>query len=94
MVAIPKVHRVKADDLKVGQVVEQREHPWASPRTARKIARDHLQENPKAYSNMGQCGGGSDVNVTLAQNVKAMPLRKKKKPAQAPANKMPSWIRY
>lgn len=28
---------------------EAEEHPWASPAQARKIARDHLKENPRAY---------------------------------------------
>ena len=44
------VHQINKNDLKVGQQIEQSEHPWAGPRTARKIAADHLRENPKAYS--------------------------------------------
>lgn len=86
-----KVHRVKASDLKVGEKVEQSEHPWASPRVARSIARDHLQQNPNAYS-----GGGSnerEVVVVLNQNVKAVPPRKKKKlPPREPERTGPGWI--
>ena len=44
------VHRVSAKDLSVGEQVEKSEHPWASRSVARKIAQDHLRENPKAYS--------------------------------------------
>lgn len=91
MAEIPKVHRVNADDLKVGAVVEQREHPWASPRTAKRIARDHLKESPGYYS-MGGGGKGQDVNVTLAQNVKAIAPRKKKKQMPQPKDTGPSWI--
>ena len=86
-----KVHRVKASDLSVGEKVERSEHPWASPRVARSIARDHLRENPNAYS-----GGGSnerEVVVVLNQNVKAIPPRKKKKlPQREPQSSGPGWI--
>ena len=86
-----KVHKVKASDLSVGEKVEKSEHPWASPRVARSIARDHLQQNPNAYS-----GGGSnerEVVVVLNQNVKAMPLRKKKKmPPREQQSTGPGWI--
>ena len=41
--------KLKACLLKIGASKEHREHPWSSRSTARKIARDHLKENPKAY---------------------------------------------
>ena len=90
MAEIPKVHRVNSEDLKVGAVVEQREHPWASPRTAKRIARDHLKESPSYYSMGG--GKGQDVNVTLAQNVKAIAPRTKKKQMPQSKDTGPTWI--
>lgn len=71
------VSRVKPDDLKVGEQVERSEHPWASRTVARKIAHDHLQENPRAYSS-GNKQAGREV-VILNQNVRVVPPRKKKK---------------
>ena len=43
-------YRVSRKDLDTGTKIEQREHPWASPARARRIARDHLHLHPKAYS--------------------------------------------
>lgn len=88
---VQTVHKVKASDLAVGEKVEKSEHPWASQRVARSIARDHLQQNPNAYSS----GEKSDreVVVVLNQNVKAVPPRKKKKVApQQQQSGGPGWI--
>ena len=47
---MPPRYRVSRKDLDKGAKVEQKEHPWASPTRARKIARDHLQQHgPGAY---------------------------------------------
>lgn len=88
---IPKVHRVKTDDLKVGATIEKAEHPWASERTAKKIARDHLQKDPKAYESGS--GGNTEVTLTLNQNVRVKPAKPKKKvqPKQQ-VQGGPSWI--
>jgi hypothetical protein len=86
---IPKVHRVKTDDLKVGAIIEKAEHPWASDRTAKKIARDHLQDNPNAYKSGG---GGTEVTLTLNQNVKVKPAKPKKKVPPKQVDTGPSWI--
>ena len=41
---------VHQKDLQKGAKIEQKEHPWASPTRARRIARDHLQsKGPAAY---------------------------------------------
>ena len=86
------VHRVSAKDLSVGEQVEKSEHPWASRSVARKIAQDHLRENPKAYSS-GK-GGSSDSRevVILNMNAKFVPPRKKKPPAPQPVSNAPGWI--
>lgn len=84
------VHKVKASDLKTGEQVERSEHPWASRATARKIASDHLRENPSAYSH-GNKHEGREV-VILNQNVKVMPPRKKKPPSPPPQPSGPGWI--
>ena len=84
------VHQISRADLKVGQQVEQAEHPWAGPRTARKIAMDHLEKNPQAYS-QGKAGKGCGEKeniVILNQTIKVKPTPAKKKPipkVQAPA---------
>ena len=47
---MPPRYRVSRKDLEKGAKVEQKEHPWASPTRARRIARDHLQQHgPAAY---------------------------------------------
>lgn len=89
--AIPKVHRVHAADLKVGEAVERKEHPSLGAQTVRRVARDHLQTNPNYYS--GGSRGGEGTTVVFNQNVKAIPTRKKKKVAQ-PKSTMPEWIRF
>ena len=85
------VHQINKNDLKVGQQIEQSEHPWAGPRTARKIAADHLRENPKAYSagkkNSG-CGETKDILI-LNQNIKVKTTRPKKKVPLPPP--LPAW---
>lgn len=40
---------VRSPKLGKGARQEKREHPWASGSIARRIASDHLRENPKAY---------------------------------------------
>ena len=85
------VHQIDKNDLKVGTQVEQAEHPWAGPRTARKIAADHLQKNPKAYSagkKSSGCGGEQEHILILNQNIRVKTTKPKKKlppPPQAPA---------
>ena len=44
-----KRYIVHKRDLDKGAATEAREHPWASPRRARRIARDHLQANGPGY---------------------------------------------
>ena len=84
------VHRVSAKDLSVGEQVEKSEHPWASRAVARKLAKDHLAQNPKAYTG-GKSEGGREV-VILNQNVRVIPPRKKKPPAPQPQSNAPGWI--
>ena len=87
MAESPKIHRVSREDLEIGQLVERKEHPWASPSTARKIAADHLRQNPQAYSNGGGCGGSNDIN--LNQKISVRPARKKTPPVPKP--QAPAW---
>lgn len=82
MADIKKVTRVTSKDLQIGSAVEQREHKWASPEIARKIAKDHLKENPNAYS--GNCSS----NQTVTVKVKAV-RPKKKVPPPPPSNAPP-----
>ena len=84
------VHRVSAKDLSVGEQVEKSEHPWASRSVARKIAQDHLRENPNSYKS-GKSEGGREV-VILNMNAKFVPPRKKKPPAPQPQSNAPGWI--
>jgi hypothetical protein len=41
--------RINQRQLARGTVIESKEHTWASIRTARRIARDHIRESPFAY---------------------------------------------
>ena len=85
------VHKVRKEDLQVGAIIEKEEHPWASDRTAKRIARDHLQENPKAYTGgkAGKsCGPEKESIIVLNQNIKVKTQKPKKKlipPPQRPA---------
>ena len=42
-------YTVHTKDLKKGAKMEAKEHPWASPTRARRIARDHLQREGPGY---------------------------------------------
>ena len=44
-----RTYRVNRKQLEIGTKIERQEHTWASTRTARRIARDHLRESPFAY---------------------------------------------
>lgn len=87
------VHRISKDDLKTGTNIERSEHPWASPTVARRLAEDHLRQNPSAYKS-GSCeGGGERTVVVLNQNVKAqMPRKKRKVEQQQQQPSGPGWI--
>jgi hypothetical protein len=85
------IHKVRKEDLQVGAIIEKEEHPWASERTAKRIARDHLQENPKAYSGGGgkSCGPEKESIIVLNQNIKVKTQKPKKKPL--PPQQAPVW---
>jgi hypothetical protein len=40
--------------LRRGQKIEEKEHPWAGPMVARRIAEDHLAEDPEYYEVEGE----------------------------------------
>ena len=86
------VHRIKLSDLKTGEQVEKAEHPWASRTVARKLASDHLRENPKAYSGGEGCSSDKKEVVIVNMNAKFVPPRKKKKPEPQPVSNAPEWI--
>jgi hypothetical protein len=89
MAESPKVHRVSREDLEIGELVEKKEHPWASTSTARKIATDHLRRDPNAYSHGGGSGRAVEANVTLNQNVRVKAAKKRKPPV--PKQQAPAW---
>jgi hypothetical protein len=78
-----KKYVVHAKDLNRGAKDEQKEHPWASPTRARRIARDHLVQYGPGYYR-----GGSDTGEKFAENINkkigAKPIRRK--PAPRPFN--------
>jgi hypothetical protein len=90
MANVPKVHRVKTEDLKVGATIEKAEHPWMSERTAKRTAKDHLQDNPNAYKSGEK--GTTEVTMVLNQNVKVKPAKPKKKAPPKQVSTGPSWI--
>jgi hypothetical protein len=89
------VHKINKHDLQVGTEIEKSEHSWAGSRTARRIAMDHLQKNPKAYSSGKKCGegGAREDIIILNQNIKVRPTRPKKKlpPKLPPAPAWQTW---
>jgi hypothetical protein len=69
-------YTVHQKDLKKGAKMEAKEHPWASPTRARRIARDHLEgEGPGYYR-------ADKVNEQVIQNINrkmgARPIRRKR----------------
>jgi len=69
-------YTVHQKDLKKGAKMEAKEHPWASPTRARRIARDHLQTyGPGAYR-------AEPVTEKIVQNINkkmgARPIRRKR----------------
>jgi|FreactcultureFD7_1027221.scaffolds.fasta_scaffold13648_2 hypothetical protein len=92
MAEIPKVHRVNSEQIKTGTAIEQAEHPWASKTTARKIAEDHLRQNPQEYkagNKTGSHGGGGTI-VIINEKVHISSTPKKKKPP-VPLQQAPAW---
>ena len=59
--------------LAAGTRAEAAEHPWASKATARKIARDHLCENPKEYAR----GTLGSIESHVVQEMTAGQINKK-----------------
>jgi len=85
------IHKINKENLKVGTQIEAAEHPTIGHRTARRIAMDHLEKNPRAYSPSGKNGGGCGEEreniIILNQNIRVKPNNPKKKlppPPQAP----------
>ena len=75
---MPPRYTVRAKDLQKGAAQEAKEHPWASPARARRIARDHLQTyGPGAYR-------AEPVVERVIQNTTkrmgARPIRRKPRP--------------
>jgi hypothetical protein len=73
---MPPRYRVSRKDLQKGAKIEQKEHPWASPTRARRIAKDHLSsKGPAAYR-------AEPVIDRVVQNVNrrigAKPMRRKR----------------
>lgn len=82
-----KVSRATSEDLKIGTMIEKKEHAWASPQVAKKIASDHLKEDPAYYT--GGCGGNEKATV----NIRIKQIRPKKKVPPPPPSNAPDWIR-
>ena len=81
-----KVSRATSEDLKIGAAIEKREHKWASPQVAKKIAADHIKEDPTYYT--GNCGGKESATV----NIRIKQIRPKKKVPPPPPSNAPDWI--
>jgi hypothetical protein len=79
---MPPKYTVRRKDLMTGAKIEAKEHPWASPTRARRIARDHLQaEGPGYYR-------AEPVNEKIIRNInrkmRAKPIRRKPMPRPNP----------
>lgn len=78
----PPKYTVHRKDLQKGAKIEQKEHPWASPTRARRIARDHLQmHGPAAYR-------AEPITEKVMKNInkkmQAKPIRRKAPPRPNP----------
>jgi hypothetical protein len=73
-----KRYTVHKKDLQKGAKIEAKEHPWASPARARRIARDHLAEKgPGAY----RAEKMSDRIVhNINEKMGAKPIKRKPRP--------------
>ena len=83
--------RVSKRDLIVGAAMEAKEHPWASPTRARRIARDHLQTyGPGAYR-------AEPITEKVVQNInrkmRAKPIRRKPRPQPSPFARFSGYLR-
>ena len=98
MAETPKVHKVDPDQIKTGTAIEKAEHPWASTATAKKIAQDHIRENPKAYTGSGNKGGanagGGGTIVIINEKVHVSSTPKKTKPKPEPQQQQFQWWNY
>jgi hypothetical protein len=69
-------YTVHLKDLKKSTKQEMKEHPWASERTAKRIARDHLSREGPGYPRADK------VNDKIVQNINrkmgARPIRRKR----------------
>ena len=75
-------YTVHQKDLRKCAKMEAKEHPWASPARAKRIARDHLAgEGPGYYR-------ADKVNEQIIQNINrkmgARPIRRKPRPKPSP----------
>lgn len=69
---------VHQKDLQKGAKIEQKEHPWASPARARRIARDHLMEKgPAAYRVEPVC---ERITQNVNKRMGAKPIRRRPAP--------------
>lgn len=84
-------YAVHKNDLKRGAKMEAKEHPWASPTRARRIARDHLSTyGPGAYR-------AEPVTEKIVQNINkkmgARPIRRKPRSAPSPFSMFAGYLR-
>ena len=75
---MPPRYIVHKKDLIKGAKVEQKEHPWASPARARRIAKDHLQANGPAAYRVEPIVKRVEQNVNRQMGAK--PIRRKPRP--------------
>jgi hypothetical protein len=84
-------YTVHQKDLQKGAKMEAREHPWASPTRARRIARDHLQTyGPGAYR-------AEPITEKVVQNINrkmnAKPIRRKPRQMPSPFARFSGYLR-
>jgi hypothetical protein len=72
------MYRVSRKDLKKGTQIEQGEHQWASERTARRIARNHLQQHGPGYYRGERVT--DEVIKSFNRKLNARPIRKRRAP--------------
>lgn len=82
---VPKVKRATAEDIRIGAMIEKKEHKWMTEEEARRVAKDHLRENPQAYTPQASTST-SNVNIRIKQ------VKPKKPVPPPPPSNAPGWM--
>jgi hypothetical protein len=85
-------YRVSRQDLARGTKEEMKEHPWASPARARRIARDHLREKGPAAYRDEKFVEKVDENINKKMGAKPHPKKRIPRPYDPMTDGLPKTV--